>query len=88
MAILLSTIAESQRRSRLKDRSCGCHSHNGFRLSPEGLAQREFDLPGVDSMAARCYLDKVGSVSALELDRLHWDDDVIEEQYRRFLHAS
>jgi len=57
---------------------CRCFSHDGFQLSPEGLAQREFVLPGVDAMAIRPYVDKVGSVSALveveddfDYDELH-----------------
>ncbi len=70
-------------------RTCGCHSHNGFQLSPEGLAQRELELPGVDGMALRSYVDKVGSVSGLRRDEdLHvFDDQVLDEQYRRFLDA-
>ncbi len=69
---------------------CRCHSHNGFQLSPEGLAQRECELHGVDAMAAQLYLDSRGSVSGLELERnFHvFDDLVIEEQYRRSLNGS
>ncbi len=52
-----------------RGRSCGCHSHNGLLLSPEGLAQRGGDrrreLLGVDDDVFSRYLDKVGSVSAL-----------------------
>ena len=70
-------------------RNCGCHSHNGFVLSPEGLAQREFDLPGVAAMATKRYLDKVGSVSGLELERnITVSDALIDQQYRRFLDGS
>ncbi len=46
---------------------CGCRSHNGL-LTAKGLAeaaQREACRQGVDGMAARRYLDKSGSVSAL-----------------------
>ncbi len=46
-------------------RTCGCHSHNGLVLSPEGLAQRERKLDEVDAMDESRYLDKSGSVSAL-----------------------
>ena len=46
-------------------RVCGCHSHNGLLLSPEGLAQREGDSLELAGVVARRYLDKVGSVSAL-----------------------
>ena len=53
----------------MKPRTCGCHSHNGLLLSPEGLAQREFGLDGVDAMAPGSYLDIESSVSGLELER-------------------
>ncbi len=53
----------------MKARTCGCHSHNGLVLSPEGLAQRTLSLDEVDGMDASRYLDKVGSVSGLELER-------------------
>ncbi len=67
---------------------CGCHSHNGFQLSPEGLAQREREGPELAGVVAKRYLDKVGSVSGLELERdLFADisDQQIDEQARRFL---
>ncbi len=67
---------------------CGCHSHNGFQLSPEGLAQRELEGPELAGVVAKRYLDKVGSVSGLELERdLYADisDQQIDEQARRFL---
>ena len=73
---------------------CGCHSHNGFRVkqrSPEGLVQREFDLPGVDGRSSSKYLDKVGSVSGLELERdlfVDVSEALMEEQYRRFANGS
>ncbi len=66
--------------------SCSCHSHNGFLLSPEGLAQREFELDGVDAMAPLRYLDREGSVSGLFEFEL--SDTQLEEQYRRFLNGS
>ena len=66
-------------------RDCGCHSHNGFQLSPEGLAQRELELPEVDRMGTSRYVDKSGSVSALVEVEDHWDDEIMEDQYRRFL---
>ena len=75
-------------------RKCGCHSHNGFltvegqralgdqpalELSDEGLT------PAEDSVT----LDMVGSVSGLELERdIHASDDLIDQQYRRFLNGS
>ena len=71
-------------------RTCGCHSHNGLLLSPEGLAQREGSCHGVDSMGLFQYLDTVGSVSALAEaeDLLVFDDVLIDEQYRRAVHGS
>jgi len=72
-------------------RKCGCHSHNGFRLSPEGLAQREFELPEVDAMDESPYVDKVVSVSGLELERDLFADvpeALLEEQDRRFHYGS
>ena len=72
-------------------RDCGCHSHNGFRLSPEGLAQREVIRPGVDNMDMFEYLDSTGSVSGLELERdSHmWPiDEELLEQGERFLNGS
>ena len=71
--------------------TCGCHSHNGFQLSPEGLAQRDLEGFEVDAMAAKRYLDRVGSVSGLELERdLYADvsDADIDNQHRRFLNGS
>ena len=68
-------------------KDCGCHSHNGFQLSPEGLAQREdVRLEGVDMELPLQYLDKVGSVSGLRRDEeFHvFDDQLIDQQYRRF----
>ncbi len=65
-------------------RDCTCHSHNGFRLSPEGLAQRELELDGVDGMDASRYLDKSGSVSAsVEVeDDFEYDPDHVELNQR------
>ena len=72
-------------------RKCGCHSHNGFRLSPEGLAQREDIRPGVDGMAPSRYLDSTGSVSGLELELdlyAEISDEVLEAQSERFHNGS
>jgi len=68
------------------------HARNGF-LTAKGLkeaAQREVDLCAVDAMGLHRYLDKVRSVSGLELERdfLVFDDEVIDQQYRRFTHGS
>ncbi len=75
--------------------NCSCHSHNGFltakglaeaaQRSLEGLELREVGLTRGDECVR---LDKSGSVSASELLQLHWDDAVINEQYRRFLNGS
>ena len=74
-------------------RVCGCHSHGGFILSPEGLAQRERQLDAFRSVPLTgdvegVRLDKSGSVSALELPQFIFDDTVIEEQYQRFHNGS
>ena len=72
---------------------CTCSAHNGF-LTAKGLqeaAQRRVDAAGLDAMGLPRYLDKVGSVSALaEADGqiTFWDDQLIEEQHRRFLNGS
>ncbi len=75
-------------------RTCGCRAHNGF-LTAKGLAEtaQQINLSigdgelqdGVDMGEPVCYLDRSGSVSALSRVESHWDDDVIDEQYRRFL---
>ena len=56
---------------------CSCHSHNGLVLG--GLTKNEESVR----------LDKVGSVSALELSLLGFElsDEEIDNQYRRFLSA-
>ena len=57
-------------------RSCGCHSHNGLLLSPEGLAQREHEGPELAGVVATRYLDSMGSVSALIEIENDFDYDV------------
>ena len=71
---------------------CGCFSHDGF-LTEAGyaeVAQRELELDGVDNTASLQYLDKVGSVSGLvEVEGSYeWDDQYLDQQYRRFLNGS
>ncbi len=69
---------------------CGCRSHGGF-LTSRGLrevAQRSLEGLEVADMGLEPYLDKVGSVSAPTVLELHWDDDIINQQYRRFLNGS
>ncbi len=67
-------------------RKCRCYSHNGMLLSPEGLAQREFDLPGVDGMASGSYLDSRVSMSAFGHgpDPIWPSDQTVLEQGERF----
>ncbi len=69
--------------------SCRCHSHNGFQLRPseEGLAQ-QISLEGLRPMGEADRVDIDGSVSASSLPVLHWDDALIDEQYRRFHSGS
>jgi len=59
-------------------------------LSPEGLAQREFDLPGNLEVHPRVLGTGRGSVSGLmRCEALHvFDDDLLDQQYRRFLNGS
>ncbi len=63
---------------------CGCISHDGF-LTRRGY--QSLRAPEVDKAEASLYLDKVGSVSAVRRDEamVIFDDEVLEEQYRRFL---
>ena len=67
---------------------CSCRSHGTF-LTAKGLeeaAQRSLEGLEVDGMGSSLYLDKVGSVSGLELERdSHvFDDELLDQQYRRF----
>ena len=74
-----------------KVRTCGCHSHNGLLLSPEGLAQRELKLDGLDAMESSAYLDSTGSVSGLELERDLYEyqsSQSLLEQCERFHNGS
>ena len=67
------------------------HARNGF-LTAKGLeeaAQREVSLSEFHSMGltpheASVILDSQVSVSGSSLVELHWDDALIEDQYRRF----
>ncbi len=74
----------------MKRRTCGCHSHNGLLLSPEGLAQRELRSTGLTDRDFFAILDSKVSVSALvEVEENHvFDDQLIDQQYRRFLNGS
>ncbi len=72
---------------------CSCLSHNGF-LTDRGyaeVAQRGLFARGVDDTVLRCYLDNVGSVSALvEVEDLyaHVTDQELLEQSERFHNGS
>jgi len=68
---------------------CGCYAHDGF-LTEVGYAQAKLEQgPELAGAVAIRYLDKVGSVSGLELEReIHVSDDFIDQQYRRFLNGS
>ena len=50
----------------------------------------QLSLEGLSPMGECGYLDKVGSVSALDEDEeFHvWDDQLLEEQHRREFHGS
>ena len=67
---------------------CRCHSHNGF-LTARGLAFQAAQKNSPEGLAPRGelgYLDKVGSVSALAEAEDHYIcDELIDQQYRRFL---
>jgi len=70
---------------------CSCTAHDGF-LTERGyaeVAQRERllyeDLAVEETLG---YLDRVGSVSGLPLPKIHWDHELIDEQYRRFHNGS
>jgi len=71
--------------------SCSCLSHSGF-LTAAGyaaVAQRT-SLEGLAPRGEDVYLDRVGSVSGLELERdlyEHVVDSQIDEQSRRFLNG-
>jgi len=72
---------------------CRCTSHNGF-LTVRGYAenaQRSLEGLEVADVDPSRYLDRVGSVSALELERdlyAHVSDTQIDQQYRRFLNGN
>ena len=73
----------------MKDCLCQCLSHNGF-LTAKGLveaAQRDVVIDGVAGMDLFGYIDSRVSVSELRRDEtdFFFDDDLIEEQHRRFL---
>ena len=67
----------------------GHYSRNGF-LTSRGLrevAQRT-SLEGLAPRGEFEYVDNRVSVSGLRRDETHWDDELLENQYRRFLNGS
>ena len=67
---------------------CGCSSHNGF-LTERGHAElaQQTSLEGLAPRGVPEYVDSVGSVSGLELERDLYEfilDSDIDEQARRF----
>jgi len=72
-------------------RKCGCFAHDGFQLSPEGLAQRELKLDERLAVGMDCVqVDSRVSVSGLRRDDepTIWSYELLEQQYRRFLDGS
>ncbi len=69
--------------------TCGCNSHGSF-LTAKGLkeAAQRFSLEGLAPRGEFEHIDGVVSVSASMVSSSHWDDALIEEQYRRFLSGS
>jgi len=71
-------------------RDCSCHSHNGL-LTAKGraAAAQRLSLEGLVPRGELEYVDRVDSVSALaEAEGAHvFDDELIDEQYRRFLNG-
>jgi len=69
----------------------GHHSRNGF-LTERGYAElaQQTSLEGLAPRGDVEYVDKVGSVSALvEVEGFHvFDDQVLDQQYRRFHNGS
>jgi len=71
---------------------CRCHSHNGFALV--GDPQIDLDLEisraqaeerGLTAGDNSVRLDMSDSVSGTSFVDLHWDDELIDVQYRRFI---
>jgi len=71
--------------------TCSCSAHGGF-LTAKGLreAAQRLSLEGLAPRGEMCEVDKVGSVSALaEAEDFHvFDDELIEQQHRRFHNGS
>ncbi len=70
---------------------CDCRAHGSF-LTAKGLeeAAQRLSLEGLAPLGDPGYIDKVVSVSGLELERdmyAHISDVEIDNQYRRFLNG-
>ena len=75
----------------MRKRICGCHSHDGFQLSPEGLAQRDDVGPELAGVVATRYLDSMGSMSANGHGHgppSIFDEKILEAQSERFHNGS
>ncbi len=71
---------------------CSCRSHGSF-LTAKGLeeAAQRFSLEGLAPWGVHAYLDRVGSVSALDEDEdlfAFCSDTHLNEQDRRFHYGS
>ncbi len=75
---------------KVRESPCGCNSHGSFLTAKgrEAAAQRELEMFDLDGMASERYLDRVGSVSASNGDGDVFVDELLDEQYRRFLNGS
>ena len=70
---------------------CRCFSHNGLLTSRGREVAQQTSLEGLAPWGVPEYIDRVGSVSGLELGRDLYamvSDILIDEQYRRFLNGS
>ncbi len=67
----------------------GFHSRNGF-LTKAGyaLVAQRTSLEGLTPLSDSVIVDIPISVSASERHQSFWNDTLIEEQYRRFIHGS
>jgi len=70
--------------------TCNCLSHSGFltRAGYARVAQRDRESLELAGTVAMRYLDKVGSVSAIDQLDFIFDDGVLDEQHQRFLNGS
>ena len=67
---------------------CRCLSHNGFLTSRGREVAQQLSLEGLTPLSDSVRVDIPVSVSASMGPLLHWDDALLEEQYRRFHNGS